>query len=509
LINTRQPSTLRDYLQIARRRLWIIVTVTVLTVVSAAFFSARQEKLYQASAKVLVSGIDASQPPDRFLQTQADVATASPEVARRVREELGLRTTPPISVTPNIDSDILVFSSTAANPQVAARVATTYGREFSIFLRELSTRDVKQALRGVEAQIRALGSAGAIQKPTLYSSLVEKRSELLTLEVLQTTKAFLVQPAAPGVQVQPKLARNIAFGLLLGLIVGLGLAFLREALDTRVRSTDEIAERLGIPLLARLPRPSRQLRLHERLVMVNDPDGPEADAFRILRASVDFARMGTDATILMVTSAGEGEGKSTTAANLAVAMARSGQHVILVDLDLRRPYVHKFFNLDGPGIAHVATGRATLEEALAPIPLVWPGGRSWNGGGGGEGKAAGGMLEVMQAGPIPGNLDSVLANQIVGGILESLRQRADVVLVDSTPLFAGDAMTVAAAVDGVLIVVGMNLVRRPMLRELRRVLDAIPTRKFGFIAASDSDAGYSGYGVPHRPAPSRSHEPVA
>ena len=245
-----------------------------LTVVSAAFFSARQEKLYQASAKVLVSGIDASQPPDRFLQTQADVATASPDVARRVREELGLRTTPPISVTPNIDSDILVFSSTAANPQVAARVATTYGREFSIFLRELSTRDVKQALRGVEAQIRALGSAGAIQKPTLYSSLVEKRSELLTLEVLQTTKAFLVQPAALGVQVQPKLARNIAFGLLLGLIVGLGLAFLREALDTRVRSTDEIAERLGIPLLARLPRPSRQLRLHERLVMVNDPTAP-------------------------------------------------------------------------------------------------------------------------------------------------------------------------------------------------------------------------------------------
>lgn len=89
MINTRQPSTLRDYLQIARRRLWIIVTVTVLTVVSAAFFSARQEKLYQASAKVLVSGIDASQPPDRFLQTQADVATASPDVARRVRRNWG------------------------------------------------------------------------------------------------------------------------------------------------------------------------------------------------------------------------------------------------------------------------------------------------------------------------------------------------------------------------------------------------------------------------------------
>jgi tyrosine-protein kinase len=508
LINRQQPSTLRDYLQIARRRFWIILAVTVLTVLSVAFVSARQEKLYQASAKVLVSGFDSSQPADRFLQTQADIATASPEVARRVRDALGLRTTPPISVSPKIDSDILIFSSTAPNPRLAARVATMYAQKFRDFQRELATRDIRQALRNVEAEINALGSASA-RDPTRYRSLLDKREELQTLEALQTSRAFLVQPAALGVQVQPKTLRNVVLGLVLGLILGLALALLREALDTRVRSTDEVAERLDIPLLARLPKPHRQLRLNERLVMVNDPDGPEAEAFRILRASVDFARMGTDVEILMVTSAGEGEGKSTTAANLAVAMARSGQRVILVDLDLRRPYVHKFFNLDGPGIAHVATGRATLEEALAPIPLVWPGGRSWNGGDGGERQAAGGMLEVMQAGPVPGNLDNVLASQIVGDILESLRQRADVVLVDSTPLFAGDAMALAAAADGVLIVVGMNVVRRPILRELRRVLDAIPTRKIGFVAASDSDASYSGYGMPHRPAPSRSHKPVA
>ena len=99
--------------------MWIILTVTVLTVLSVAFVSSRQEKLYQASAKVLVSGFDSSQPADRFLQTQADIATASPEVARRVRNALGLGTTPPISVTPKIDSDILTFSSTAASPRLA------------------------------------------------------------------------------------------------------------------------------------------------------------------------------------------------------------------------------------------------------------------------------------------------------------------------------------------------------------------------------------------------------
>jgi polysaccharide biosynthesis transport protein len=501
-MNTQQPSTLRDYLQIARRRMWIILTVTVLTVLSVAFVSSRQEKLYQASAKVLVSGFDSSQPADRFLQTQADIATASPEVARRVRNALGLRTTPPISVTPKIDSDILTFSSTAANPRLAARVATTYAQQFRDFQRELATRDIRQALRNVESEIRAVGSGGS-RDPTRYRSLLDKREELLTLEALQTSRALLVQPAALGVQVQPKTVRNTVLGLVLGLILGLGLALLREALDTRVRSTDEITERLGIPLLARLKKPRRQLRLNERLVMVNDPEGPEAEAFRMLRASVEFAR--TDAKTLMVTSAGEGEGKSTTAANLAVTMARGGQHVILVDLDLRRPVVHKFFSLDGPGIEHVAIGRATLDEALAPIPLVWPGGRPWNGDGG---HAAGGLLEVLPAGS-PANLDDVLANQVVAGILEGLRQRADVVVVDSTPLFAGDAMALAAAFDGVLIVVGMDVVRRPMLRELRRLLEAIPTQTFGFIATSDSDTSYSGYGRYHRPPTPRSHKPVA
>ena len=505
--NMQQPSTLRDYLQIARRRFWIILTVTLLTVLSAAFFSARQEKLYQASANVLVSGIDSTQPPDRFLQTQADIATASPEVAGRVRKALRLRTTPPIEVTPKIDADILIFSSTAASPRLAARVATEYARQFRNFQRELATADIKQALRNVEAEISTLGGGGRLD-PTRYRSLLDKREELRTLEVLQTSRALLVRPATLGVQVQPKLVRNTVFGLVLGLILGLGLAFLREALDTRVRSTDEVAERLGIPLLARLPAPPRPLRLHDRLVMINDPGGLDAEAFRILRANVDFARVETGARTLMVTSAVDGEGKSTTAANLAVALARSGQRVALVDLDLRRPFVHKFFDLNGPGVTQVATGQATLEEALAPIPLVWPGGTSWNGDGGVQ--PVGGMLEVLPAGLMPANLDDVLANQVVAGVLEGLRKRADVVLVDSTPLVTGDAVALSAAVDTVLVVVRMDHVRRPMLRELRRVLDTIPTRKIGFVAAGlDSGASYSGYDTYDRRPTPRTHEPVA
>jgi hypothetical protein len=118
------------------------------------------------------------------------------------------------------------------------------------------------------------------------------------------------------------------------------------------------------------------------------------------------------------------------------------------------------------------------------------------------------MLEVLPAGPMPARLDDVLAKNILAEILEALRQRADVVLIDSTPLLAGDAMATSAAVDAIIVVLRMSLVRRPVLRELRRVLDSIPTRKIGFVAAGvEFAANYPGYVTYRRPA--RSREPVS
>jgi polysaccharide biosynthesis transport protein len=517
LSGTQQASTLRDYLQIARRQRWIILAVVALTTFSAAFFSLRQEKLYEASAEVLLrSGFGSSQSPDRVLQTQADVAAASSEVARRVRTELKLDRSPPIDVTPKTESDILIFSSTASSPRLAARAATAYARAFRDFQRELVTADIREALRDVEAEIQQV-LARATPDRTLYSSLLAKREELRTLEVLETSRALLVRPATLGVQVQPKPVRNTVLGLMLGLILGLGLAFLRDALDTRVRSTDEVEEHLGVPLLARLPGPPGGKGRYDRIVMITDPNGPGANEFRILRANVDARKEGARA--LLVTSQLEGEGKSTTAANLAFALAKAGQRVTLVDLDLRQPDIQSrpFFDLPGPGVTQVAIGSATLKEALEEIDLVKQGTRASSIGDGNGMRQVAGMLQVLPAGSILGNVD-VLLNQIAG-VLKDLRESADTVLVDSTSLAIGDAMALTSVVDdqqrrvidAVLIVTRMDKVSRPMLRELRRNLDAIvPTKAIGFVATGvESRVSYATYANYYPDSKPRAQEPVA
>ena len=154
-------------------------------------------------------------------------------------------------------------------------------------------------------------------------------------------------------------------------MLGLGLAFLFEALDTRIRSAAEVARRLGLPLLARIPAPRKKLQRADNLVMVAEPSSGSAEAFRVLRTNLEFARLDSDVRSILVTSAVEPEGKSTTAANLAVALARAGRRVVLVDLDLRRPYVDRFFRLfREPGITDVALGEVSLDEALTTIDLA-------------------------------------------------------------------------------------------------------------------------------------------
>ena len=476
-----------------------------------------QEKEYEASAQVLLSrqnlaesltGIpnaSATLQADRDVQTQAQLARV-PEVARRVIERLGLseRTTGDLlresSVSARTNTDLLDFRVRDRERDLARRLATAYAQAYTTYRRELDTAAVERARREVTQQLRALEESGDRNTP-LYADLVRNEQQLRQMRALLTSNAFVVRTADSASQVQPRPKRNIALGILLGLALGLALAFVREALDTRVRSVEEIAGRLGMPLLARIPPPPRRQQKDQQLVMLADPGNPAAEPFRMLRTSLEFVRLGRDVRTIMVSSAVEQEGKSTTIGNLAIALALAGQRVCLVDLDLRRPFLDRFFGLTGEhGLTHVALGHASLDDALATIPLPTLSRRAYSRTGELEHEEHTGRLEVLPAGPPPPDAGEFVNTPVLAEILDELAMRADVVLIDAPPmLHVGDAMTLSAHVDGIFVVTRSNVLRRHMLTELRRLLDAAPVQKLGFVVTAETgDAarhspGYYGY----------------
>ena len=521
--------TLRDYLQVVRRRKWMILQAVVLVPAAAIAFSSQQEKRYQASAQVLLStqnlaaqltgtqNTGVNEPQTEIVQTQAEVARV-PTIAARVLAHVrgtGLTVQGFLgssSVSAATNADILTFDVVNHLPSLAQRLVDQYAREYTIYRRQLDTEAIHAALVNVDRRIDALVNAGGGHS-ALYSTLVEHQQTLATMSALQTGNATVVKQADRVVRTQPKTTRNAILGVFLGIVLGLGLAFLWDALDTRVRSAEEIGERLGhLPLLARVPVPNKRLRAKNRLVMLESPASVHGETFRMLRTNLEFAVLGRNAQAIMVTSAVEQEGKSTTIANLAIALARTGQRVALVDLDLRRPFLAKFFDLDGPGITQVALGHVPLDTALARIALTDANGRRGasmstgnghvvaNGNGSANGRAVRGILEVLPSGPIPPDPGEFVGTTVLGEILQQLRERADVVLVDAPPaLHVGDAMTLSTQVDGILVVTRMKVARRHMLSELSRQLASSPTPVLGFVvtAAQEEESYGYGYGYGH------------
>ncbi|TML50082.1 MAG: hypothetical protein E6G21_10135 [Actinobacteria bacterium] len=494
-----RATTLRDYLRVARRRKWIIAQAVVLVPLVAVALSLHQRTMYRGSAEVLLAtqnvanqlnGINdptLTLDAGRLAQTQADLARV-PAVA-----QLAL-------VNARLDRSVKRFELSAEDhdPAVARRLATAYARAFSHYRAQLDTAPYVSAKRRANAQLAEMAAALA-RTSDAYHALTRKRDELDQIIALLSRDAVPVKSADTATKGQPRPVRNGILGLVLGIVLGVALAFLREALDTRVRSAEEIEERLGLPLLARIPEPPRRLRKHDKPVMLADPNGSQAEIFRLFRTNLEFVRLSHEPRTILVTSALEREGKSTTSVNLAIALARAGQRVALVDLDLRRPALDRFFDLGGrPGLTQIALGQAELADVLAPMAFA---ARSGNTNGAGPRENGNGYrirddeLVVIGAGPIPPNPGEFVGTATVARVLEELGKKFDTVLLDTPPaLQVGDAMTLSRRVDAILVVCRMNIVRRPMLNELRRLLDASPAEKLGFVlAGAESEDGY-GYG---------------
>ena len=498
--------TLADFVAVVRHYRVLIIPFVVLVPITAFLYATQQPAVYQANAEVLleqqdlgaaITGIPTAtsdSDPERYARTQAALAHVE-SVAQRAITIAGANLTPDellrnSDVSPRVDSDLLRFTVDDPKAGRAARLASAYASAFTSYKLDRDTKALREARAELEGRLVDLRGQGATTTE-LYADLVRKVQDLRTLELLQA-RASVVRPATSAEQVAPRPIRSAALGVALGLLVGLGVAFLVNALDRRIRTTEEIETGLGLPLLARIPRFSSKAS-RQQLVMLGAPSDFAAESIRRLRTNLELAATTSTAKTIMVTSAAPQEGKSTTLANLAIALARSGHRVALVDLDLRQPAIAHLLGVDGtPGVTEVVDASLDLRLALRNVRLPERNTTRIARGS----MPSPGVLDLLPAGSLPPDPGEVVASQSLALLLAHLREGYDFVLIDAPPMLAvGDSMTLSTQVDAMFVVIRTAITNRPMLRDLSRALQVCPANAIGFVV-TDVDVGEM-YGTLH------------
>ncbi len=287
----------------------------------------------------------------------------------------------------------------------------------------------------------------------IYLMLMEKFEEAKIKEAGQIGDVRIIDAALPPEKpIKPKKKLNLAFGGVLGLILGMGLGLLRERLDSSVRSIEDM-ENLGLPLLGSIPvitengdkrkrksyKNSSNItdikRIASNLVTHFEPKSPISEAYRAIRTSIQFTRSGISPKTILVTSSGPHEGKSTTVANLAITLAQMGTKTILIDSDLRRPVLHSIFGLEKEkGLTHYLVGKADKDEIVQPTPVE--------------------NLSLITCGILPPNPSELLGSKRMLELVQELKKEYEIILFDSPPVIAvTDAAVLSTILDGVILVV--------------------------------------------------------
>ena len=440
---------LQDYVKLLKAR-WLTVCVTVVAAVAVAvLISLVTTPLYQASTRLFVSTTAGSSLADayqgnRFSQERVISYTEllmGRTLAQRTVDKLGLTMDAEElgeNVTASAKPDtVLINVDVLDQSAVRARdIANTLSDEFVAMIRELETPE-----------------NGAIPDARV---VVEQRASL---------------PQAPVV---PQTARNIALGLGIGIVLGVALAFVRDVLDNTVKTRDNLEEITGVGVVGAIPLDKERRR--QPAISFETDNSPTAEAFRTLRTNLQFLAIDSPPRVLVVTSSVPSEGKSTTAINIALALAEAEHKVLLVDGDMRRPSLHQYLDLLQPvGFSTVLSGGASIGEALQKTRF--PG------------------LTVLTSGAIPPNPSELLGSQAARRLLAELRSQYDYVVVDSTPLLAvTDAAIMAAGADGVLVIARHGNTKRDQLAHAVGSLRNVGAPVLGAVFTMMPIRGSSSYG---------------
>jgi capsular exopolysaccharide synthesis family protein len=303
------------------------------------------------------------------------------------------------------------------------------------------------------------------QQANLTSQLNTVNSSLLSLNSSKIDPPLLLVPA--GIPPKPSSPKPLvvgALGVLAGLALGITLAFIRERLDDGLRGRSDLEAAIGAPVLGVVPKvPGWKNRHDAKLVSREQPKSGVAESYRTLRTSVSFAAVQQGIKTIMITSPAAGDGKTTTAANLALVLADAGKRVVLVSADLRKPRIHQFFELSNDvGLANVLAGEVEPWEAILD-----PGVEN---------------LRIMPSGPVPSRPAEMLQSEHMAEIITGLRDVSDFIIIDTAPvLLVSDALALVPLTDGVLFVADSEKTPRSAVTQTRDLLEQVGATIFGAL----------------------------
>lgn len=495
----RSNFDLRDSIAVLRRRKWTIIVVVVVVLALGAVMSYRKSPVYEATASLLLRAQSensvlaeaSSSDPERRVQNEAELirgARTAAEAERRLGFGAG------VGVSAGGDSDVIEITATASDPDRAALIANTYAeahrdlrKQDSLALLTSAREEVQRQLDGIDQALaqatqrvadlqaqRAVELDPGVQadldkqinqaiqdRDTVLHSRDPYTNQLGDLDVeedlaRQNAPLQILAPAsAPGSPISPNHRQDLTVTLVLGLLLGIAVAFVQEHLDDSVRNVNDLAKVTGgLPSLAIIPRhestPEGEM---PPILTATKPMSHTAESYRSLRTSVEFLALEKRMQTIQVTSAQAGEGKTSTVVNLAVAFTQAGEKVIVVDCDLRRPRLHEYFGLDRHlGFTSVLLNERNLEEVVRSAPGF-------------------DNLQVLCSGPLAPNPSELLGGERFAEIIRKLSTDHTVVLIDSPPVLpVTDALVLSRVADATIVVASSGISSK---RRFARSVDSL------------------------------------
>jgi tyrosine-protein kinase len=502
-----EPDTidLRKFSGLVRRHRWLIALVALLVVVLALGFVLYAKAQYTSTARVQVRPLLATSELQGLvstaddMQTQAQTITSQPimERARRELQMAGVSSDPrhiatAVKVSVPSNTTFLDISCTQLSPAAAQACAGSLAKAYIVDRTRVAEGAHRTARKPFRDQIEAerktiedrtaqLATATPDQKVALNQEIADARAQvatatlqLLSIPAPSSTPAILSVPA--DLPREPSNRNYLGVGLtatLLGLALGIGVAVLREQFDERIRGREGLEHAIGAPVLAAIPKLRRRGYARGSAFLLQESAASEA--YRTARTTLLYLAAADDLKIIEMIGPSQGEGKTTTTACLAVSLAQGGKRVLAISCDLRLPQLHRFLELENEvGLTDLLTGKATIPQIIKKTSLP--------------------NLLFVSSGSVPKDPADLLGSITMARFLEGVRSQADFVLLDTPPaLLVADALALAPASDGVIVIADALSSKRGALTQVRHQLDQVGANVIGGILNNVDTMQHSGY----------------